>query len=93
VVHGDAEGVEGVRRSIEDWLAAMSLIPAGAKALVDRYIGYWKPYAESHRHLDKDTAIQNEVMNAALTLLEAVKAGRAGQLIAAGAALEESRRK
>ena len=70
VVHGDAEGVENVRRSISDWLCSMQLYPAGPTAELDRYIGYWKPYATSHDELDADTAIQEEVRNAARALVE-----------------------
>jgi multimeric flavodoxin WrbA len=93
VVHGDVEGVEGVRRSISDWLCYMHLQPAGPTAELDRYIGYWQPYATSHDELDRDHAIQGEVENAARTLAEAVRAKRSGQLIAAGANLEPPRQK
>ena len=58
VVHGDVEGAENVRRSISDWLCFMHLCSAGATAELDRYIGYWKPYATSHEDLDADTALQ-----------------------------------
>jgi hypothetical protein len=64
----------------------MDMCPAGPTAELDRYIGYWKPYATSHDELDADSAVQEEVRNAARTLLEAVKAQRAGKLIAAGQA-------
>ena len=93
VVHGDAEGAEGVRRSLSDWLSAMELVSAGSNAELDRYIGYWKPYATSHEELDRDEFIQGEVRNAAWTLLEAVKAKRDGKLIAAGSRLQEPRQK
>lgn len=93
VVHGDVEGAENVRRSITDWLCFMNLCPAGPKAVLDRYVGYWKPYATSHDELDADTAIQEEVKNAARTLLEGVQADRAGKLAAAGTGLESPRRK
>ena len=86
VVHGDTKGAEGVRRSLADWLRATGLVPAGPMAEVDRYIGYWQPYATSHEELDRDRAIQDEVRNAARTLLEAVQATRvrpAGQRRAA----------
>jgi multimeric flavodoxin WrbA len=72
VVHGDVEGAENVRRTISDWLCFMHLCPAGPSAELDRYVGYWKPYATSHDELDADTAIQEEVRNAARTLLEGV---------------------
>ena len=47
----------------------MHLVPAGPHAELDRYIGYWKPYATSHEELDADKAVQEEVRNAARTLL------------------------
>ncbi|MCB5175473.1 flavodoxin family protein [Microvirga lenta] len=93
IVHGDAEGAEGVRRSLADWLRSMGLHPAGAAAELDRYIGYWKPYATSHDELDHDHAVQDEVRNAARTLLEAARAQRAGGLIQAGEGLPEPRQK
>jgi multimeric flavodoxin WrbA len=93
VSHGDVEGAENVRRSISDWLRFMKLEPAGPKAEVDRYIGYWKPYAISHDELDADLAMQGEVRNAAATLLGAVKLKRAGKWASAGEQLREPRRK
>ena len=93
VVHGDVEGAENVRRSLSDWLRFMRLVPAGVPAELDRYIGYFEPYATSHEALDRDEAIQEEVRNAARTLLEAVQARRAGRLISAGAELEPVRQK
>lgn len=93
VVHGDVEGAENVRRSIGDWLSFMGLESAGNKAELDRYIGYWEPYATSHDTLDKDLAIQGEVRNAAATLAEAIKAKRAGRWISAGADLKRPRQK
>ncbi|MGO4525223.1 flavodoxin family protein [Microvirga sp. 2MCAF35] len=93
IVHGDAEGAGGVRRSLSDWLRAMDLEPAGAAAEFERYIGYWKPYATSHEELDRDQAVQDEVRNAAWTLLEAVRAKREGKLVSAGETLKEPRQK
>jgi multimeric flavodoxin WrbA len=93
VVHGDVEGAENVRRSIADWLCFMHLCPAGPSAQLDRYIGYWKPYATSHAELDADTALQEEVRNAARTLLEAVEGKLAGKLITAGENLRQPRQK
>ena len=93
VVHGDVEGAENVRRSLVDWLRFMHLVPAGVPAELDRYIGYWEPYATSHEALDKDRAIQDEVRNAARTLLEAVKARKAGKLLSPGDELEQPRQK
>ena len=92
VVHGDAAGAEAVRRILHDWLSDMTLIPAGSAALVDRYIGYYEPYATSHDALDRDDAIVQEVRNAARTLAEAVARVRSGER-PAGAQLEEPRQK
>jgi multimeric flavodoxin WrbA len=93
VVHGDVEGVENVRRSISDWLCFMHLCPAGPTAELDRYIGYWKPYATSHADLDADTAFQEEVRNAARALLEGIERKRDGTFVAAGADLQPPRQK
>ncbi|MBA4011099.1 MAG: NADPH-dependent FMN reductase [Phenylobacterium sp.] len=93
VVHGDVEGAENVRRSVSDWLRFMDLVPAGVNAELDRYIGYWKPYATNHEELDADQAIQDEVRNAALTLVEAAKARHAGKLLMAGQDLKPPRQK
>lgn len=93
VAHGDVEGAEGVRRSVSDWLSSIGLVSAGAHAEVDRYIGYWQPYATSHQALDEDEPVQGEVRNAALALADAVLARRAGRLAEPGEALERPRRK
>ncbi len=93
VVHGDVEGASGVRRAIGDWLRFMDLRPAGGMAELDRYIGYFEPYATSHDALDRDTAMQEEVRNAARTLLSAVAAWRTGHLQPTDATLSEPRPK
>jgi multimeric flavodoxin WrbA len=93
IVHGDVEGAAGVRRSLADWLRSMDLIPAGTLAEVDRYIGYFKPYATSHIELDADWAMQGEVRNAARALLEAALARRSGRMIGAGETLKPPRQK
>ncbi|GAA4723993.1 flavodoxin family protein [Sphingomonas lutea] len=93
IVHGDVEGAENVRRSLADWLRFMKLKPAGPTAELDRYIGYWKPYATSHDELDADHDVQEEVRNAARTLLRAVQEQRAGKLIDAGEGLDQVRQK
>ncbi|MGO4834861.1 flavodoxin family protein, partial [Rhizobiaceae sp. 2RAB30] len=93
VVHGDVEGAENVRRSISDWLRSIKLVPAGSAAELDRYIGYWKPYATSHDELDNDKEIQEEVRNAALALAEGVMEQRAGRFKAVGSTLQEPRQK
>jgi multimeric flavodoxin WrbA len=93
VVHGDVEGAENVRRSLSDWLRFMDMVPAGVNAELDRYIGYWKPYATGHEELDADTAIQEEVRNAARTLAEAAHALHGGKLLQAGRDLTPPRQK
>ena len=93
IVHGDVEGAENVRRSVSDWLRFMDLAPAGVNAELDRYIGYWEPYATSHEALDADLAIQEEVRNAARTLVEAAKARHQGKMLMAGRKLKSPRQK
>ena len=93
IVHGDTEGAENTRRGISDWLRSMELESAGALAEIDRYIGYWKKYTESHADLDKDEGFQGEVRNAALTLRQAVLAKRYGGWTSAGGELPQSREK
>ena len=81
VVHGDVAGIEGSRRGLSDWLDWMGLIDAGSQARLDRYVGYYEPYATSHQTLDADTAMQAEVRNVASAVAHAVKALRAGKLV------------
>jgi multimeric flavodoxin WrbA len=80
VVHGDTVGAETLRRSLTDWLTDMKLRPAVPPGGIDRYIGYYQPYATSHDALDADTAVQQEVRTAARALVEAVGLSRAGKL-------------
>ncbi|OWV81923.1 NADPH-dependent FMN reductase [Rhizobium sp. R634] len=93
IVHGDTEGTENTRRSLSDWLKSMDLVPAGALAEIDRYIGYWEPYATSHAAYEKDQPMQEEVRNAARTLYEAVAAKRRGHQVSAGEELQPPRQK
>jgi multimeric flavodoxin WrbA len=72
VVHGDTVGAETLRRSLVDWLTDMKLVQAGAPAAIDRYVGYYEPYATSHDALDRDHAVQEEVRNAARSLMAEV---------------------
>jgi len=93
VVHGDAAGAETLRRSLSDWLSDMGLIGAGHAATIDRYVGYYEPYATSHSALDADRAFQEETRNAARALVKAVKLMRRGALSEPGAGLAEPRPK
>jgi multimeric flavodoxin WrbA len=93
VVHGDVAGIEGVRRSLSDWLDWMGFIDAGPKARLDRFVGYYEPYATSHDVLDADTGVQEEVRNVARAVAHAVTELRAGRLAQADAGLETPRPK
>ena len=73
-------GAENLRRILTDWLEDMGLIPAGHLSHVDRYVGYYEPYATSHDDLDKDESVQEDVRNAARALMQAVKDRRSGKL-------------
>jgi hypothetical protein len=77
---------------LHDWFLDLELVPAGAKALLDRYIGYYEPYATSHEALDKDEAFMEETRNAGRTLLQAVNEMRRGRR-EPGSTLEAPRKK
>jgi multimeric flavodoxin WrbA len=80
VVHGDVAGVESQRRNLCDWLDWMGLVDAGPTARLDRYVGYYQPYFNSHEALDEDFAVQDEVRDAARAVLQGVAQLRAGTL-------------
>ncbi|MES2257191.1 MAG: flavodoxin family protein [Pseudomonadota bacterium] len=80
VVHGDVAGIESVRRNLADWLDWMGLIDAGKQSGLDRFIGYYKSYAESHDVLDQDENFQQEVRNVARAVAAAVGQLREGRL-------------
>jgi multimeric flavodoxin WrbA len=79
VVHGDVAGLDGSRRALSDWLTWMGLHDAGSAAVLDRYIGYFEPYASSHEALDRDLAVQEETRNVARAVASAVAALREAQ--------------
>jgi multimeric flavodoxin WrbA len=93
VVHGDVAGTGDVKNALCDWLEWMGLVRAGYAAAVDRYIGYYEPYATSHDALDRDEAVQAETHNAALALLERVRQIRLGRYESPDAGLEAPRKK
>jgi multimeric flavodoxin WrbA len=78
-VHGDAAGAEALRHALHGWLTDMDLVPAGPHAAVDRYLGYYEPYATSHAALDRDEAVQEEVRNVARAVVAAVRLIREGR--------------
>ena len=93
VVHGDVAGIEGVRRGLSDWLDWMGLIDAGTQARLDRYVGYYESYAQSHEALDRDIAFQQEVANVAKAVAIAVTQLRQGRLHAPDEELSRPRPK
>ena len=93
VVHGDVAGIEGSRQALSDWLDWMGLIEAGAKARLDRYIGYYEPYATSHDSLDADQALWEEVRNVARAVACAIPEVRAGRFARPDAKLRTPRAK
>jgi multimeric flavodoxin WrbA len=80
IVHGDVAGIERVDHALADWLDWMGLVSAGAKARLDRFIGYYEPYATSHESLDKDKAMLAEAANVTKAVAQAVAELRAGKL-------------
>ena len=58
----------------------MGLVDAGAQARLDRFIGYYEPYATSHQTLDRDEAVQDETRNVARAVARVTAALRAGEL-------------
>jgi multimeric flavodoxin WrbA len=80
VVHGDVGGVEPSRRARSDRLEWMGLIDAGDQARLDRYIGYYEPYATSHESLDADEAVQEETRNVARAVARYTQALRSNGL-------------
>ena len=93
IVHGDVAGIEDARRALSDWLDWMGLIDAGVQARLDRYIGYFEPYASSHEALDKDEAVQEEARIVARAVAKTVGELRAGRLQAVQADLARPRPK
>ena len=93
VVHGDAAGTETLRRMLSDWLRDIGLVSAGHAAELDRYVGYYEPYATNHDALDRDHALQEETRNAARALVQAVKLMRRGKFAQPDARLREVRPK
>jgi multimeric flavodoxin WrbA len=93
VVHGDAAGVETLRRILCDWLGDLGLVQAGASGGLGRYLGYYQPYATSHDDLDRDEAFQEETRLAARSLALAVRRIRSGVHWPPDAELESPRPK
>ncbi len=93
VVHGDVAGIEGVRRALSDWLDWMGLIEAGSMSRLDRFVGYYEPYATSHQTLDADLAFQEEVRNVARGVVQTIADVRSGKHRMANETLTNPRKK
>ena len=93
VVHGDVAGIEGTRRSLTDWLNWMGLVDSGSFGTLDRFIGYYESYAESHEALDRDLNVQEEVRNVARAVALTVQDLRAGRVVPPSMKLEAPRPK
>lgn len=77
VVHGDTMGVDDVKNALTSWLTEINLIPASVYGVIGRYIGYFGTYADSHKELDKDHALMDEVRLAAEALSMSIMSERA----------------
>lgn len=58
----------------------MGLIDSGQMSRLDRFIGYYESYAQSHEVLDHDQAMQEETRNVARAVAIAVSELRKGEL-------------
>ena len=76
-----------------DWLTDMGLVQAGPSAVLDTYIGYYRPYATSHDDLDADTDLFEEVRNAGRSLVNMVSQMRGGTWTPPDEGLHEPREK
>ncbi|HWP64364.1 MAG TPA: NAD(P)H-dependent oxidoreductase [Candidatus Limnocylindria bacterium] len=93
VAHGDASGPENLRRMLSDWLTDMGLVQAGPSAVLDTFIGYYRPYAVSHEDLDEDGEVFEEVRNAARSLTAMAHMIRTGAWRAPDEGLRDPREK
>jgi multimeric flavodoxin WrbA len=93
IAHGDSQGHEGVREALVEWLASIGMHQAGTSAAVDTLIGYYEPYATSHDKLDEQRDVFVLVENAAQSLVNLVRAMRAGDWRAPNAGLKNPRQK
>jgi multimeric flavodoxin WrbA len=93
VVHGDTDGVGHLTAALTNWLSNIGMVSAGNKAELQSYVGYYEPYATSHEALDDDVDFEEEVRNAARTLVTAVKQLRSEAWKPADSGLREPRPK
>ena len=93
VVHGDYGGDEMVHERDLGLAARHRPDRGGACRNWPAMVGYMQPYATSHDDLDRDTAFQEEVRNAARALVQAVKLTRAANCKQPDADLQPPRKK
>lgn len=93
VAHGDAAGPENLRRMLADWLTDIGMVQAGPQAVLDTWIGWYKPYATSHEDLDADPDTFVQVRNAALSVAAMAGQLRRGEYRAPNAGLHSPREK
>ena len=93
IAHGDSQGHEGVREALVEWLSSIGMHQAGTSAAVDTLIGYYEPYATSHDKLDEQRDVFVLVENATQSLVNLVRAMRAGDWRAPDAGLKNPRQK
>ncbi|HSC19364.1 MAG TPA: flavodoxin family protein [Rhizomicrobium sp.] len=93
VVHGDVSDADTLRDGLAEWLDWTGFIAAGTESRVDRFIGYFEPYATSHEALDKDDAVVEEARNVARAVSNAISTMRAGRLAQPDADLKPPRQK
>ncbi len=93
VVHGDSTGIGDVRRNLVDWLNDLQLIQAGSGGVLDRYIGYYGTYAESHDELDKNKDFMIELETAAASLVRQIEMNRSARYVQPDIGLEHPMQK
>lgn len=83
VVQGGGDpGAERLRRDLADRLDDMGLIDADAQAQLDRFIGYYTPYAPDAGDVECDEPQQEEVRGMARAMTHVMGEIRAGRLTA-----------
>lgn len=93
IVHGDVAGIEGTRRALADWLHWMGLIDAGTPAVIDRFIGYYEPYATSHETYDADGPMHDDARNVAHAVAAMIAEVRSGRFVPPDRGLKNPRPK
>ena len=72
-VHGDADGLDNVEHAISETFKWYGLTEIKNN---NQYIGYYKPYSDSHMHLDKDKGVWESIELQTKELVKAVDDAR-----------------